>query len=125
MAWYRENARKLPWRENRDPYRIWISEIMLQQTRVEAVKPYFYRFLEELPDIQEPGGRAGGKTFEALGRTGILQQGKKSSETRRELVEYYGGQMPENLRKSSNFQGLEDIQPEQLHPLHFPYRFRR
>lgn len=50
-AWYAENRRQLPWREERDPYKIWVSEIMLQQTRVEAVKPYYTRFLSELPDI--------------------------------------------------------------------------
>ena len=51
LAWYEEHARILPWRENPEGYRVWISEIMLQQTRVEAVKPYFERFLEALPDV--------------------------------------------------------------------------
>ena len=51
LPWYRENKRALPWRETDDPYRIWVSEIMLQQTRVEAVKGYYARFLEALPDI--------------------------------------------------------------------------
>ena len=51
LPWYRENKRALPWRETNDPYRIWVSEIMLQQTRVEAVKGYYARFLEVLPDI--------------------------------------------------------------------------
>ena len=51
LAWYDRCARKLPWRENRDPYRIWISEIMLQQTRVEAVKEYYTRFLAAFPDV--------------------------------------------------------------------------
>ena len=51
-AWYKENKRILPWREDRNPYKVWISEIRLQQTRVEAVKPYFARFLRELPDIE-------------------------------------------------------------------------
>lgn len=51
LAWYDQNARVLPWREQPDPYRVWISEIMLQQTRIEAVLPYFYRFIEALPDI--------------------------------------------------------------------------
>ena len=51
-AWYKENKRSLPWRVNKDPYRIWVSEIMLQQTRVEAVKPYYARFLQELPDVE-------------------------------------------------------------------------
>ena len=51
LSWYRREKRDLPWRENRDPYRIWISEIMLQQTRVEAVKPYFERFMAAFPDV--------------------------------------------------------------------------
>ena len=50
LSWYKNHARVLPWRENPEPYRVWISEIMLQQTRVEAVKPYFERFMEALPD---------------------------------------------------------------------------
>ncbi|MBQ5756196.1 MAG: A/G-specific adenine glycosylase, partial [Erysipelotrichaceae bacterium] len=49
-AWYRENKRPLPWRDTGDPYHVWISEIMLQQTRIEAVIPYYQRFLESLPD---------------------------------------------------------------------------
>lgn len=52
IAWYKKNFRDLPWRKDRIPYHIWISEIMLQQTRVEAVKDYYMRFLMECPDIQ-------------------------------------------------------------------------
>ena len=51
LRWYSHSARPLPWRECPTAYRVWISEIMLQQTRVEAVKPYYQRFLEALPDI--------------------------------------------------------------------------
>ena len=50
--WFASNARILPWRENPKAYYVWISEIMLQQTRVEAVKPYFDRFIKELPDVK-------------------------------------------------------------------------
>ena len=50
-AWFAENARELPWREDPTPYQVWVSEIMLQQTRVEAVKPYYARFLKALPDV--------------------------------------------------------------------------
>ena len=50
QEWFLENARVLPWREKATPYNVWVSEIMLQQTRVEAVKPYFARFTTELPD---------------------------------------------------------------------------
>lgn len=52
LRWYHSQARVLPWREEPSPYRVWISEIMLQQTRVEAVKPYFERFLAALPDVR-------------------------------------------------------------------------
>ena len=51
LSWYDEHARILPWREEISPYRVWVSEIMLQQTRVEAVKPYFERFVKALPDV--------------------------------------------------------------------------
>ena len=51
LTWYDSSHRVLPWREQSTPYRVWISEIMLQQTRVEAVKPYYERFLKALPDI--------------------------------------------------------------------------
>src|SRR5436309_14678404 len=52
LAWYDANQRKLPWRRDRDPYRIWLSEIMLQQTRVAAVIPYYERFLDHFPNIR-------------------------------------------------------------------------
>lgn len=52
LPWFAQNARKLPWREDKEPYHIWLSEIMLQQTRVEAVKGYYQRFLTALPDIK-------------------------------------------------------------------------
>ncbi len=51
LDWYGRSARRLPWRETRDPYRIWVSEIMLQQTRVAAVEPYYERFLNRFPDV--------------------------------------------------------------------------
>ena len=56
LAWYRENKRDLPWRHTNDPYRIWVSEIMLQQTRVEAVKPYYASFLSKYPDVKALAG---------------------------------------------------------------------
>ena len=53
LKWFEKNARSLPWREQRTPYKIWVSEIMLQQTRVEAVKGYFERFMKALPSISD------------------------------------------------------------------------
>ena len=52
LLWYNANKRSLPWRENVTPYRVWVSEIMLQQTRVEAVREYFLRFMSALPTVE-------------------------------------------------------------------------
>ena len=52
LAWFRRNARDLPWRRTRDPYRIWLAEVMLQQTRVETALPYYKRFLKEFPNVK-------------------------------------------------------------------------
>lgn len=56
LSWYAANKRDLPWRKDREPYHVWVSEIMLQQTRVEAVKEYYRRFMEELPDVEALAG---------------------------------------------------------------------
>ena len=53
LSWYDRQARVLPWRSEPTPYRVWVSEIMLQQTRVEAVKPYFERFMKALPTVEK------------------------------------------------------------------------
>ncbi len=53
LEWYEQHKRVLPWRENKDAYRVWVSEIMLQQTRVEAVIAYYNRFLKELPTVRD------------------------------------------------------------------------
>ena len=53
LPWFRDNARKLPWRETREPYPVWVSEIMLQQTRVEAVLGYYRRFLAAFPTVED------------------------------------------------------------------------
>ena len=53
LLWYAQNKRSLPWRENPTPYRVWVSEIMLQQTRVEAVKEYYTRFMQALPTVED------------------------------------------------------------------------
>ncbi|MFO1019717.1 MAG: hypothetical protein U0903_03350 [Planctomycetales bacterium] len=78
LAWYRKNGRPLPWRQTHDPYRIWISEIMLQQTTVVAVIPYFERFLKRFPHARgtRRRGRTGGTA--AVGRTRLLQPGDET-----------------------------------------------
>ena len=96
LSWYRREKRDLPWRENRDPYRIWISEIMLQQTRVEAVKPYFFRFFEHFPRISDLAAAPEEellKCWEGLGYYSRARNIKKAAEI---LTEKYNGIFPES-----------------------------
>lgn len=94
LSWYEQNARSLPWRDDPTPYRVWISEIMLQQTRVEAVKPYFARFMEALPQVQalaEVEDERLMKLWEGLGYYSRARNLKKAAQ---QIVEQYGGQLP-------------------------------
>lgn len=69
LRWYAAGHRDLPWRQDREPYHIWLSEIMLQQTRVEAVRGYYARFLAELPPIspRSPRAKSGGSQSSGRG----------------------------------------------------------
>ena len=94
LPWYAENRRQLPWRADRDPYHIWVSEIMLQQTRVEAVKEYYIRFLQELPTVQDLAACEDGrlhKLWEGLGYYSRVRNLKKAAQV---IVETYDGIFP-------------------------------
>ncbi len=94
LDWYRQNRRDLPWREDRDPYRVLVSEIMLQQTRAETVKPYFKRFLATLPtvaDLAEADEPALLKLWEGLGYYSRVRNLQKAA---RAVMENHGGVIP-------------------------------
>ena len=94
LPWYRENRRALPWRETNDPYRIWVSEIMLQQPRVEAVKGYYARFLAALPDIESLArcdDERLHKLWEGLGYYSRVRNLKKAAGV---ILERHGGVFP-------------------------------
>ena len=94
LRWYDANRRKLPWREKVTPYRVWVSEIMLQQTRVEAVKPYFERFMNALPDIKalaQADEETLLKLWEGLGYYNRVRNMQKAA---RQIVMDYEGRMP-------------------------------
>lgn len=97
LDWYDRNARKLPWRESRDPYRIWISEIMLQQTRVEAVIPYYQRFLEQLPDIEALARVPEEQLLKLWEGLGYYTRAKNLQKAARMMMEQHSGRFPENF----------------------------
>lgn len=94
IQWYRENRRDLPWRQQPSPYHVWVSEIMLQQTRVEAVKPYYQRFLAALPavrDLAEVPEDQLLKLWEGLGYYNRVRNMQKAA---RQVMADYGGEFP-------------------------------
>lgn len=94
IQWYRENRRDLPWRRQPSPYHVWVSEIMLQQTRVEAVKPYYQRFLSALPgvrDLAEVPEDQLLKLWEGLGYYNRVRNMQKAA---RQVMADYGGEFP-------------------------------
>ena len=94
LPWYAANRRELPWRQTREPYRIWLSEIMLQQTRVEAVKGYYARFLQTLPTVEDLArcpDETLHKLWEGLGYYSRVRNLKKAAAI---VVSEFGGVFP-------------------------------
>ena len=106
LPWYRLHKRDLPWRQDRDPYHIWISEIMLQQTRVEAVKGYYTRFLQQLPDIEALAAcdeDSLHKLWEGLGYYSRVRNLKKAAQV---VIENYGGCFPKTHAEVLSLPGI-------------------
>lgn len=108
LHWYGSHARILPWREEPTPYRVWISEIMLQQTRVEAVKPYFERFLAALPTVAALAGAEEQvllKLWEGLGYYNRVRNLQKAAKV---VVDGYGGELPASFEQLKSLPGIGD-----------------
>ena len=106
INWYLRNKRDLPWRENKDPYAVWISEIMLQQTRAETVKPYYKRFLAELPTVWELAAADEeqlNKLWEGLGYYSRVRNLRKAAEV---VVREYGGIFPQEYEQILKLPGI-------------------
>ena len=106
IAWYRQNKRDLPWRATADPYRIWVSEIMLQQTRVEAVKPYYERFLSELPGVRELADVPEERLLKLWEGLGYYNRARNMQKAARQIVEDYGGRFPVTYEEIRNLKGI-------------------
>ena len=106
LLWYQQNKRDLPWRHTSDPYRIWISEIMLQQTRVEAVKPYYARFLEAAPDARALAELPEEKLMKLWEGLGYYSRARNLQKAARAVVEQYGGTMPTTYEELLKLPGI-------------------
>ena len=94
LAWYDKNKRTLPWRGTRDPYKIWVSEIMLQQTRVAAVIPYYQRWMAELPDVTALAAVEEEKLLKLWEGLGYYSRARNLKKAACTILEQYGGQFP-------------------------------
>ncbi len=104
--WYERSHREYPWRENPTAYRVWVSEIMLQQTRIETVMPYFKRFMATLPDVYALAGVPHDhlmKLWEGLGYYSRAQNLQKAAQT---VVQRYGGELPADYRQLIALPGI-------------------
>ena len=108
LDWYRENKRILPWREGVTPYRVWVSEIMLQQTRVEAVKEYYVRFLKELPTVEALADCEEGKLMKLWEGLGYYSRVRNMQKAARVLVREYGSRFPDTEREIRALPGIGD-----------------
>ena len=106
LEWYEKNARVLPWREDTSPYRVWVSEIMLQQTRVEAVKPYFERFIRKLPDVKALAQCPEDELLKLWEGLGYYNRVRNMQKAAIQVMEEYGGVLPADYGKLLELKGI-------------------
>lgn len=108
IDWYRENARALPFRQSKSPYHIWVSEIMLQQTRVSAAVPYFERFVEALPTVRDLAACEEDKLLKLWQGLGYYNRVRNLQKGAREICERFGGNLPASYEDLRSITGIGD-----------------
>ncbi len=108
MDWYTSHFRALPWRESLDPYRIWVSEIMLQQTRIEAVLPYYTRFMEVCPTVEVLAALPEERLMKLWEGLGYYSRARNLQKAARTIVAEYGGKLPSDYDKLLALSGIGD-----------------
>ncbi|KHD85231.1 A/G-specific adenine glycosylase [Heyndrickxia ginsengihumi] len=106
ITWFEHEQRSLPWREDQDPYKIWVSEIMLQQTRVDTVIPYFQRFIEQFPTIDALAEADEDKVLKAWEGLGYYSRVRNLHTAVKEVKEKYGGIVPNTPSLISKLKGV-------------------
>ena len=106
IEWYEGNHRILPWRASKNPYYIWISEIMLQQTRVEAVRPFFERFIKALPQVEDVAVCPEEQLLKLWEGLGYYNRVRNIQKAAIRIVEEYGGRLPADYEKLKDLPGI-------------------
>jgi len=121
VAWYALHKRDLPWRNTRDPYPIWISEIMLQQTRVEAVKGYYARFLAALPTVEALANVDDDKLLKLWEGLGYYSRARNLKKAAQVIVSEHGGQLPRTVAQLKSLPGIGDYTAGAIASLAFDF----
>ena len=108
LEWYRDNARTLPWREDPTPYHVWLSEIMLQQTRVAAVLGYYRRFLEEAPDVTALAALDEERLMKLWQGLGYYNRARNLQAAARQIMTEHGGMFPSDYESVRALKGVGD-----------------
>jgi len=106
ISWFKENQRPLPWRESYDPYLVWVSEVMLQQTQVETVLPYFERFVLELPSVDHLARAKEEQVLKLWAGLGYYRRARNLMAAARQVVQNHDGQIPDAYDKLIELPGV-------------------
>jgi A/G-specific adenine glycosylase len=106
LRWFRAHKRDLPWRASRDPYRVWVAEVMLQQTRIAAVMPYYERFLRSLPDVESLASVPIAKVLKLWSGLGYYGRARNLHRAAKEIVQHHGGKFPPTLDAALKLPGI-------------------
>lgn len=106
IKWYKKNKRDLPWRNTNDPYKIWLSEILLQQTRVDQGLPYYYKFIEKFPDIQTLALADEQEILKLWQGLGYYSRARNLHFTAKEIIRLYKGKFPDDHDKILKLKGI-------------------
>jgi A/G-specific adenine glycosylase len=106
LAWFREHQRDLPWRRSRDPYRIWVAEVMLQQTRIAAVMPYYHRFLARFPSLESLARASEPEVLKLWSGLGYYRRARNLHRAAKIIVARHQGQFPRALDSALELPGI-------------------
>jgi len=108
IRWYLQNKRDLPWRKTKDPYRIWLSEIMLQQTRVAQGLPYYEKFTEAFPTVYDLAKAEESQVLKLWQGLGYYSRARNLHYTAKDIVDNYNGQFPSTYKELLKLKGVGD-----------------
>ena len=106
LAWYAKHKRDLPWRRSKNPYRVWLSEVMLQQTQVETVKPYFQRFLKAFPTVKHLAQADEQEVLRLWEGLGYYRRARQLHAAAQQVVDQFGARFPDDLQALQSLPGI-------------------